>query len=66
LYLAKNRIPVTAFAERIGISRQALYRYMDGTRFPEQSIRLAIGRATHGAVTANDFENPALVSLVTQ
>ena len=56
LWLAKTGTTVPAFAERIGVSRQALYRYMDGSRFPEQSVRAAIAKATGGEVTADDFD----------
>lgn len=54
-YLSQNEIADTAFAERIGVSRQALWRYKSGERRPEWHILEAIARETSGDVTPNDF-----------
>lgn len=53
-WLTKNQIADTAFADRIGVSRQALHRYKNGRR-PEWSVLERIVRETEGAVTPNDF-----------
>lgn len=54
-YLSENEIADSAFAERIGVSRQALWRYKSGERRPEWSILEVIARETGGKVTPNDF-----------
>lgn len=56
LWLAAKGISVSDFAAKIKVSRQSLYRYMDGSRYPEQSVRAAIFVATNGDVTSNDFD----------
>jgi transcriptional regulator with XRE-family HTH domain len=54
-YLETNKIPDSAFAEAIGVTRQAVYRYRTGDRFPERPVLAKISEATGGEVTANDF-----------
>lgn len=43
------------FAERIGVSRQALWRYKSGDRRPEWDVLAKISEVTNGEVTPNDF-----------
>jgi hypothetical protein len=43
------------FAERIGVSRQSLWRYKAMERVPRPKIMAKIQAETSGAVTANDF-----------
>jgi transcriptional regulator with XRE-family HTH domain len=58
-WLSSNSISDTEFAEKIGVSRQALYRYKQGTRVPKPKIVLEIAKATDGQVSANDFYETA-------
>ena len=54
-WLRSTETPDGIFAERIGVSRQALHRYKVGERTPRPSVLSRIREATNGAVTANDF-----------
>lgn len=56
-FLAGGELTAATFAERIGVSRQALHRYTTGERRPEWGVIERIVIATNGAVTANDFLN---------
>ena len=52
----EHKVSDAEFAERIGITRQAVHRYRANKRRPTNSELLAkITAATDGAVTANDF-----------
>lgn len=54
-YLAANDISVPEFAQTIGISRQALYRYLSGARFPHRDIVSRIEAATKGQVPPSSW-----------
>lgn len=54
-FLSSHGIADAAFAESIGVSRQALHRYKRGERRPEWDVLERIVRVTEGAVTPNDF-----------
>ena len=54
-YLRAHSETPAAFAARLNLSVQAVYRYMAGERFPPPDILLRIREATGGAVTADDF-----------
>lgn len=54
-YLEREKISDSAFAARIGVSRQALWRYKSGDRRPEWALLEKIVAETCGAVTPNDF-----------
>lgn len=54
-WLSKTKISDTDFAERIGVTRQALWRYKVAGRIPKPEIIARISKATNGKVTANDF-----------
>jgi transcriptional regulator with XRE-family HTH domain len=54
-WLAKADIADSEFADRIGVSRQALSRYKAGARTPRPNVLARIREATNGRVTANDF-----------
>lgn len=54
-YLLQEEISDSAFAERIGVSRQALWRYKSGDRRPEWDVLERIAHETSGQVTPNDF-----------
>ncbi|WP_300396362.1 helix-turn-helix transcriptional regulator [Henriciella sp.] len=54
-WLTKHDLSDADFAERIGVSRQALHRYKTGDRHPRTTIMEKIVEHTGGEVTANDF-----------
>ncbi|TFE97751.1 hypothetical protein B5M44_14185 [Shinella sumterensis] len=54
-WLTKTNTSDADFAERIGVTRQALWRYKVAGRVPKPEIIARISRATNGKVTANDF-----------
>ena len=54
-FLSNADIKATAFAERIGVTRQTLWRYISGERRPEWDVLERIQRETEGQVTPNDF-----------
>lgn len=54
-WLIHTRTKEEAFAALIGVSQAAVNRYRHGRRVPRPSVLARIGRATAGAVTANDF-----------
>jgi transcriptional regulator with XRE-family HTH domain len=58
-YLTKRNIPIPAFAERIGVSTQAVHRYLTGERMPRRDVMERIKVETGGAVQPNDFFCPA-------
>ena len=61
-WLSREKISDADFAERIGVSRQALWRYKSCERMPRHEILSRIHLATSGEVTANDFFAPMPVS----
>ncbi|CAO4179026.1 helix-turn-helix domain-containing protein [Methylorubrum populi] len=62
-YLSEAEIRPAAFAERIGVTRQTLWRYVSGDRRPEWDVLERIQAATGGHVTPNDFLEGAATSL---
>lgn len=58
-WLKAQGLSDVAFAAQIGVTRQALYRYRQGERFPHRDVMARIIEATGGAVTANDFMQPS-------
>lgn len=58
-YLNQHDVSDRAFAERIGVSRQALHRYRTGQRTPKPPVMKRIREATGGAVAADDFISTA-------
>jgi DNA-binding transcriptional regulator YdaS (Cro superfamily) len=60
-YLSQAAVSEAEFAKSIGVASASVNRYCQGERVPEPTIMRKIYKATHGAVTANDFFNlPAL------
>lgn len=55
VYLEKNNIPVERFADKIGVHRTSIYRFMKGLAFPRPMTIKLIQEATGGKVTATDF-----------
>jgi transcriptional regulator with XRE-family HTH domain len=58
-YLDDRAIPITAFAGTIGVSVQAIHRYLNGERIPKREVMDRITRATAGKVQPNDFFSSA-------
>lgn len=54
-YLTQNNITDAVFAEKIGVTRQAVHRYRNGGRRPDWATMAAIVRETNDAVTPDDF-----------
>jgi len=54
-YLATRNIPIPAFAASIGVSVQAVHRYLSGERTPRRAVMERIQAATDGEVQPNDF-----------
>jgi transcriptional regulator with XRE-family HTH domain len=53
-YLDEAQLSGSQFAKKIGVSRQAVQRYLKG-RIPEPDVMRRIALATASRVTANDF-----------
>ncbi|GAB6970026.1 hypothetical protein JCM16408A_07740 [Methylobacterium phyllosphaerae] len=58
-YLGEHAISDSAFAERIGVTRQSLWRYKSGERRPDWDVLERIAQETAGHVTPNDFLDEA-------
>ncbi len=54
-YLTDQAISIAEFAERIGVSVQAVHRYLDGERIPQRDVMERIHAVTKGKVQPNDF-----------
>lgn len=54
-YLLKNDISVLEFAEEVGISFSAIYRFMKGKGRPTRENAYKIEKETRGAVTAKEL-----------
>lgn len=57
-YLEREETTYSAFARQIGVSPQAVQRYVVGERRPSAEIMTAIAHATDGDVRPNDFFDP--------
>lgn len=58
-WFEKTRHPKRAFAEDIGVTPQMISAYCKGTIWPKKETMKLIAEKTDGAVTANDFMEPA-------
>jgi len=54
-YLDGHDISISAFAEAIGVSVQAVHRYLGGDRIPRPEVMQRIVVQTKGAVRPDDF-----------
>jgi transcriptional regulator with XRE-family HTH domain len=61
-YLDATKTSRAAFAEKIGVTPVALYRYMAGSRQPRRAVIDQIIRATDGKVQAGDLYVPHQVA----
>ena len=58
-YLEQNELTPRQFAEKIGVSGQAVRRYICRERFPRPAIALRIVDETGGAVGFQDLYHPS-------
>jgi Helix-turn-helix len=58
-YLDDRKITIPAFAAAIGVSVQAVHRYVAGDRVPRKEVMARIKAATDGKVQPNDFHTCA-------
>ena len=54
-YLSEHNMSGASLAARVGVSRQAMARYVAGDRIPVREIMTRIVAVTGGAVTPADF-----------
>lgn len=54
-YLSTNKISLPAFAELVGVSVQAIHRYVSGDRMPRLEVLEKIKEVTGNKVQPNDF-----------
>jgi transcriptional regulator with XRE-family HTH domain len=54
-YLDETKLTRAQFAEKIGVTSEAVRRYLAGSRIPSREKMAEIHTATGGLVTANDF-----------
>jgi transcriptional regulator with XRE-family HTH domain len=59
-YLADRKMSVSAFAEAVGVTPQAVHRYLNDERLPQREVMLRIIEVTGGEVRPNDFFGPAV------
>lgn len=58
-FITENHLTVIDFAQKIGVTRDCVQKYMSGKRRPKnKDILLRILKLTDGQVTANDFYGP--------
>lgn len=57
-YLAQNSLTQSNFAERIGVSSEAVNQWVKGVRSPRPKSILDIERETDGAVSFHDWHAP--------
>jgi predicted transcriptional regulator len=54
-YLSENGFTCGQFARLIGVTPQAVDRYVKGQRIPNEEVMPKIYEMTNGEVTPNDF-----------
>lgn len=54
-YLKTSDTTVAEFAEKLGVTVQSLYRYINGDRVPKKKIMKRISLITNGHVMPNSF-----------
>ena len=57
-YLAEEGMPIAKFAERLGVRKMTVYRYISKDRVPRPSIMRRIVEETNGRVTPDSFFAP--------
>tara|TARA_R110002110_G_scaffold83081_1_gene215770 strand:- start:1307 stop:1504 length:198 start_codon:yes stop_codon:yes gene_type:complete len=59
-YLKAKKISQARFARRLNMSRSAVSRLLDGSKFPSPETIRRVSLATNGEVTPNDFYDQAM------
>ena len=54
-YLSEQKISLPAFDEAIGVTVQAVHRYVSGERIPRHDVMARIAAETRGRVQPNDM-----------
>lgn len=54
-WLKNNEVKVIDFAKSIGVTKQACYKWLEGSAFPRHDVLSRILKATNGDVTPIDF-----------
>lgn len=54
-WLTDNKCSIPQLAEKVGVARFTLQRYLNKGRLPPPAVMAEIYRATKGAVAPNDF-----------
>lgn len=54
-YLDQTETPRASFAATVGVTVQALHRYLTDQRIPRRAVMARIEQVTEGRVTAADF-----------
>jgi hypothetical protein len=54
-YLSASRTPIAVFAAKVGVTPQAIYRYIAGDRTPKRDVMRRIQAASCGEVSPHDF-----------
>ena len=54
-YLKINEIRVARFAESLSVTKQAVYKWIEGSTFPRRNVLSKILKVTNGDVTPVDF-----------
>ncbi len=58
-YLSESGLSKKVFADSIGVSEEAVRRYVTGERKPDWPVLARIVKATGGKVSADDFMGEA-------
>lgn len=58
-YLRRHKLTQVEFADRLGVHKNTVYRWLIGERRPDWETIRAIVRETDGAVTADSFLPPS-------
>ena len=54
-WLKNNEVKVIDFSKLIGVTKQAVYKWLEGSAFPRHDVLSKILKATNGDVTPVDF-----------
>ncbi len=54
-WIQRERLTISFAAERIGVARSQVYRWLHGKDMPRPAVVVRIANITGGDVTANDF-----------
>lgn len=54
-WMERNHIDISSMAEKLGVDRSSVHKYLDGTRTPRLSIAAKIEEITDGEVTCTEL-----------